>query len=182
MANVNNPHGFRPLNRSLSGGPGAALMRCHKLVGYGTALFIGDAVTRVASGLQPFPAISAAITPGTTPVFGVNLVHGAASTATTNHLVIPAGNQQIFEVQDDNDTDGVAAADINKNANINLAAGSATTQISAHQLDESSIATTNTLDMHILGLLQAPDNAFGSNARVMIVFNNNQLGNQVAGI
>lgn len=181
MANVDNPHGFRPLNRSLTGGPGAALMQCHKLLGYATALFIGDAVTRVASGVQPTPAISAAITPGTTPIFGVNLIYGAASTATVDHLVIPAGGQ-IFEIQDNNDTDGVEAASLNKNANVELNAGSTTTQLSGHELDESTINTTNTLDLHILGLLRAPDNAFGAWARVMVVFNANQLANQIAGI
>jgi hypothetical protein len=182
MANVDNPHGFRPLNRSVVGGPGAALMQCHKLVGYGTALFIGDAVTRVASGTLKTPAISAAITPGTTPVFGVNLVYGAATTATATHLVIPASGGQMFEVQDDADTDGVEAASVNKNANIVLNAGSATTYISGHELDEATINTTNTLDLHILGLLQVEGNIFGSHARVMVTFNSDQLGNQIAGI
>lgn len=181
MANVDNPHGFGPLNRSIVGGPGAAIMQCHKLVGYGTALFIGDGVTRVASGTKATPAISAAVTPGTTPTFGVNRTYGAASTA-TDHLVIPALGGQMFEIQDNNDTDGVAAADLNKNANYELNAGSATTQISGHELDESTINTTNTLDLHILGLLQSPDNAFGSFARVLVTFNRNQLSDQIAGI
>jgi len=182
MANVDNPHGFRPLNRSLFGGPGAALMQCHKLVGYGTALFIGDAVTRVASGVQATPAISAAITPGTTPSFGVNLVYGAASTATTNHLVVPAGNSQLFEIQDNSDTDGVEAASAVKNANIELNAGSTTTQLSGHELDESTINTTNTLDLKMHGLLQVADNAYGAWARVLVTFNRSQLSDLIAGI
>lgn len=182
MPNPNNPHGFGPLNRSLAGGPGAALMRCHKLATAGTALFINDAVTLMAAGTQPIPAISAAITPGSTPTFGVNLIYGAANTFTDQHLVIPAGNLQVFEVQDDNAVDGVGPADINKNANISLGAGNVATQISGHVLSEASIAGSNTLDLKLHGLLQTPSNAFGSWARVLVTFNNSQFADQKAGL
>lgn len=183
MANVNNPHGFRPLMRSISGGPGAACLLVHKLAGYGTALFIGDAVCKVASGVKSYPAVSAAITPGATPVFGVNLMYGAASKQ-TDHLIIPV-NEQVFECQEDGTMHGganLAAVDINMNANVVLTAGNALTQISKHQIAGSTIATTNTLDLHILQLLQTPDNAFGAYARVEVVFNNKSLSNQVAGV
>jgi len=179
--NVSNPQGFRPTNRSASGGPSAAF-RCHKLAAYPTALFIGDAVTKVAAGSQPTPAISAAITPGTTPTYGVNLVYGAANTLTLEHLVIAAGNLQMFEVQDNNDVDGVGPADINKNGNIELFPGNALTQMSGHWLDESTISGTATLDLKLQGLLQIPGNVFGSFARVLVTFNNSQLANQVAGL
>jgi len=163
--------------RSITGGPGAAAFGAHKLVGYGTALFIGDAVTRVASGTKKTPAISAAITPGTTPMFGVNLVWGAASTA-TDHLVIP-GNFQVFETQSNGTP---VAADLNKNANIALGAGSATLKISGHVEDHASVQTTNTLDLHIVGIWNAPDNDFGQYAKLEVIFNRNQLTDQVAGI
>lgn len=170
MANVDNPHGFRPLMRSIIGAPAAAV-KAHKLVGDGVAMFINDAVCAVASGTKGYPAIAtgAAITPGTTPIFGVNLTQGAASTA-TDHLVIPA-MYQVFECQDDADTDGVEAASINKNANLVTNAGSATTGISGHELDEATINTTNSLDLAILKLFDAPDNAFGNHARVEVMFN-----------
>lgn len=175
MANVDNVHGFRPLNRTLSGGSGAALVECNKVVGYGTALFIGDAITRVASGLLITPTISAAITPGTTPTYGVNLTPGAASTA-TNHLVIPTGNLQIFEAQ----IDTAAVADVNKNAAIVMGAGSATTQLSGHSLN--GVATTNTLDCKLHGFLRVADNAAGAFARMIVTFNRNMLVDQLAGI
>lgn len=175
MANVDNVHGFGPLNRSLAGGPGAAIMECNKVVGYGTALFIGDVVTRVASSLLMTPAISAAITPGTTPTFGINRNYGAASTATT-HSVIPTGNLQMFEAQ----IDTAAVADVNKNAAIVMGAGSATTQISGHSLN--GVATTNTLDCKLHGFLRVADNAAGALARVIVTFNRNMLVDQLAGI
>jgi hypothetical protein len=178
MANVNNPHGFRPLLRSISGGPGAACLQVSKLAGYATALFIGDAVTKVSGSTQNWPAVSAAITPGTTAVMGVNIVYGAASTA-TNHLIIPV-DSQIFEVQA-NGTVNITAAMLNQNANINLGAGSATLQISGHVLDSNTMATTNTLDLHVMQLWQSVDNAVGQYARLEVKFNSNVYGNQQAG-
>ena len=180
MANKDNPHGFIPLMRSISGGPGAALMGAHKLAGYGTALFIHDAVTRVASGTKKTQAVSAAITPGTTPIAGVNMTYGAASTA-TDHIIVP-GHMQVFECQDNNDTDGVAAADLNKNFNIELNAGSSATFLSGHELDESTIAGTNTLDGKIVGLFRSADNDFGSWARVEVIFNRSQFSDQTTGL
>ena len=178
MANVNSPFGFRPLMRSISGGPGAALLQVSKLASYGTALFIGDAVTKVSGSTQNFPAISAAITPGTTPVTGVNLIYGAASTA-TNHAIVPVDGQ-IFVAQA-NGTANITASVLNQNANINLGAGSATTLLSGHVLDSGTLATTGTLDLHIMQLWQSADNALGQYARVEVKFNSNTYGNQQAG-
>lgn len=178
MANVNNPFGFRPLLRSLSGGPGAATLQVSKLAGYATALFIGDAVTKVSGSTQNWPAVSAAITPGTTPVTGVNLVYGAASTA-TNHLIIPAEGQ-IFCVQA-NGTVNITPAVLNQNANISLGAGTATINNSGHVLDSNTLATTNTLDLHIMQLWQSIDNVLGQYSRLEVKFNTDSYGNQQAG-
>src|SRR5512139_1552657 len=93
MANVDNPHGLRPLARTLSGGmPWVQLFT--KAVGYATAIFQHDAVNQVADG-----SIEASATPGTTLYSGVALNYGAASTA-TEHLVITSPDA-IFEAQDD---------------------------------------------------------------------------------
>ena len=183
MANRNNPHGFRPLMRTLAGGPGAAAMGAHKLAGYGTALFMYDCITRVASGTKYTQAISAAITPGTTPIAGVNMIYGAASTA-TDHLIIPAAGEQVFEAQDNKSTDGIGFADLNKNANVSLGTGNTVTKISGHVIDEATIATTNTLDLKIVGIFRSPDNLIDASGyvRAEVVFNNRQLANQVAGI
>lgn len=177
MANVNSPFGFRPLMRSISGGPASAIL-VHKLVGYGTALFIGDPVCKVASGVKSYPAVSAAITPGTTPVFGVNLVYGAASTL-TDHLIIPS-TSQVFAVQA-NGTVNVAASNMNNNANMASGAGSTVNQLSGWVLDSNTMAGTNTLDLKILQLLQVANNALGQYARLEVLFNNTAEREQVAG-
>ena len=183
MANRDNPHGFRPLMRALGGGPGAAMMGAHKLVGYGTALFIHDVITRVASGLKYTQAISAAITPGTTTIAGVNMNWGAASTA-TDHMIVPAAGYQVFEAQDNKDTDGVGFADVNKNFNVEFNAGNTTTKISGHEIDESTINTTNTLDGKIVGIFRSPDNLIDASGwvRAETIFNRVQFSDQTTAI
>ena len=181
MANVNAPFGFRPTMRNLSGGA-SSVLAAHKLVGYGTALFIGDAVTHAASGTLPTPAVDAAITPGTTPVFGVNMIYGAASKA-TNHAVIVADGNAMFVVQGDGTgSTFLVGASLSKNANIALTAGNTSTLISKHELSETSIATTNTLDLKVRGLYLSPSNVLGQYAQVYVTFNNLVGANQEAGI
>lgn len=183
MANVNNPHGFRPLMRSLTGGPGASALNVYKAVGNTHQLYIGDPVAKLTGGSAlAFPQITdpSAITPGTTPVFGVNLMWGAASTL-TQHLIIPV-DYQVFEVQA-NGTVNITDAHLTENANMSFATGgSSITQLSGATLDSNTIATTNTLDLKILGLHQNAQNSIGQYARLEVLFNNSASRQQVAGV
>jgi|ERR1039458_4667545 hypothetical protein len=180
MANSNAPFGFRPTMRTLSGGGGSIQNVC-KVVGYGTALFINDAVTHAAASLLPIPAVDAAITPGTTPVAGVNLIYGAASTA-TNHIILLADAGAVFEVQGDGTGSYLIAATMSKNANIALTAGNTGTKVSKHELSETSLNTTNTLDLKVRGLVQNSVNVLGQYAVVYVTFNNLVGSDQKAGI
>ena len=162
------------------GGPGAALIGAHKLVGDGTALFVHDVVKRAAAGTKKTLCITAAT--AAAAQFGVNLNYGAALTA-TDHLIIP-GHLQVFEAQEDGVTHGgvnVAAVDCGLNANLVATAGNAVTQVSKHEISGTTIANTNSLDFHLLGLLDMPGNDFGANARMLVTFNNSQLDSQIAG-
>lgn len=180
MANYNAPFGFRPTMRTLSGAAGS-ISRAHKLVGYGTALFINDVVTHAAAGTKRTLAIDAAITPGTTPVLGVNLVYGAVSTPTDHVIVLADGS--VFIVQGDGTgATFLVAASLSKTANIALTAGNTGTKMSKHSLSETSIATTNTLDLKVRGLYDSPDNILGQYAKVFVTFNNLVGSDQKAGI
>lgn len=162
MANVDHPHGLRPLMRSWTGGPVQAV-QFQKAAATGTAIFMNDAV---------YAGTANKIIPGrdnTVPFVGVALNYGAASTLTTHQVI--ADPFAVFECQDNDDSDGVAAADLGKNANIEANAGSATTKVSGHELDESTIAVTATLDLQMLGILDVPDNALGEHCRVEVIFN-----------
>jgi hypothetical protein len=166
--------------RNFTGGPGR-IVPCHKLVGYGTALFVHDLVTAVASGVRNTTAISAAITPGTTVIFGVNLNHGAVSTLTDHSVVLGAGGA-VFVAQCDGSGSDLTVAVLNQNANVAMTAGDAGTKRSKHQISETSIASTNTLDMRILKLWEAPDNLAAEYARVECRVNRDQSANQIISI
>lgn len=161
MPNVNNPHGLRPIMRNFDGGP-VQVLELEKPASVMTAIFRNDAVC-VLTGNK--------IQPGRATAFmGVSLDFGAASTL-TRHRVI-ASPRAVFEAQDNNSTDGIAAADLGKNADISTAvAGNAATQISGHQISESSVGTANTLDLMLLGLHDVPDNEHGPYARIEVMFN-----------
>ena len=176
MANTDNPHGFRPVRHRFGASPFTESF--NKVVGYGTAIFINDVVHRVADG--SIEAAATNFTPGTTSPSGIALDYGALSTATT-HLVITDPNI-IVEAQDNNDTDGFAAADLGLNCNLEANAGSTVTKISGHELDESTAQTTNSLDMHLERLFPDPNNAHGAWSRIECSFNKHRYATQIAGI
>jgi hypothetical protein len=173
MANANNPHGLLWLGVNLAGGA-CRLQDYSKVVGYGTAIFRGDVVNRVAGG-----AIQANITPGTTLITGVSLNYGAASTATT-HTVIDTPDA-IYEAQ--SGATGVVTANLGLNANLIISgAGSATTKMSGHLIDESTVAVTATLDLHLLKFYSDSLNVSGPYSRVEVVINKSRLANVAAGV
>ena len=172
MANVNNPHGFRPLMRSVTGGV-SSIMNAHKLAGDGTALYIGDAVTLAANATKDTQCITASA--ATDLLAGVNLIYGALSTA-TDHAIIPGDGEQVFEVQ----IDTAAVANISYNAALVATAGDTGTKLSKHSAN--GVATTNTLNLRLVGKYRSPDNAWGAYARVEVIFNKNQRANQLAGV
>ena len=174
MANVDNPHGLRPIMRAFGGGM-AGIEKLSKVVGYGTAIFQHDAVNRVADG-----SIEASATPGTTLYSGVALNYGAASKA-TDHLVI-TDPDMIFEAQDNADATGLVAADMGLNANLQLNAGSATTQISGHEINLTGADVTASLDVHLMRKLDVPENAYGTHCRVEIMFNKHRMAKAAVGV
>jgi hypothetical protein len=88
---------------------------------------------------------------------------------------------QLFLIQADED---IVQADIGQNAAVAYTAGSNITGISAMELDSSTILTTNTLVLKIVGLYNAPSNELGENfAQVVVKINAHQYGSiGVAGL
>lgn len=167
MANVNNPHGLRPLMRTHSGGsPG--LEPYTKAAAYGQAIFKWDPVTLLA-GVLNGPA--SGITPGTTRYLGVSMNFSLASLLAT--MLIMDTPSAMFEAQEDNSGgSNIAAAKMGYNANLTTTAGATVTRDnSAVQVSGTSIAVTSSLDVNIERLLAAPDNAYGAYGRVELKFN-----------
>lgn len=183
MANVNNPHGLRPLMRTIAGG-NPSVQKFKKAAATAYALFINDAV-----GLDTSNRLIAStdMTPGTNPYLGVNLNFGPLSTLTDQYVIVSP--DAIFEAQDNNTTDGFAEVDMGLNANLILSAptipGPTTagfTGVSGHMINETGAATTNTLDVHLLRLLNVPDNAYGANSRIEILFNRHRYAYTMPGV
>lgn len=89
----------------------------------------------------------------------------------------------IFEVQGDSTGTNQVAANANKNANLTVAAPStATFPLSATVINSSTIATTSTFIIRLMGLAQFPGNGFGANATWNARFNEHELAGNTAGI
>ena len=176
MANTDNPHGFFPCGHMF--GVQEEVEPLSKVVGYGTAIFKYDVVHRVGDG--SIEAAGTNFTPGTTAMSGVALNHGAASTATSHFVVVDPFC--VFEAQDNNDTDGIAAADLGLNINLEANAGDANSKVSGHELDESTANTTSTLDLHLRRLFPISGNAHGSFARIEVISNRHRQHSLIAGV
>jgi hypothetical protein len=160
MANVDNPFGFRHLYKQGGGSPW--VQHLNKLVGYGTALFVGDVVYQVNSGRD----IQHVGTPGTTLPSGVNLMYGAASTATVHTVIVDP--LSVFIAQCDG---SLVEADMGLNANVILGTGNAATLQSGDEIDNSTEAVTGTLDVHLLQKHPVPNNEYGANVILQVTFN-----------
>lgn len=176
MANVNNPHGLRPLMRTQAGG-GVQTEPWSKAAGYAHAIYKWDPVTALA-GVLNGPA--SGITPGTTRLLGVVLggaptsgstPYWTASVAATLLVLVDPGD--LFEAQGDG-SGGLVATMYGYNANLNVAsvAGAGVTRDnSGVQFVESTVAVTSTFDLKLIKLLDEPDNAIGVNARMELRIN-----------
>lgn len=174
MANRDNPHGLRPCARTIEGGE-PLIEYFSKDASEATAFFIWDVVNRETDGY-----LADGGTPGTTTYTGVNLNYGAGATVTEHAVIVSPG--AVYVAQDNADTDGFALADMGLNCNLEFNAGSTTTLISGHELDESTVQTTAALDVKLHKLWDVPDNAFGANADIVVTINASRFNAVVAGV
>jgi hypothetical protein len=184
MANINFPHGFRPLMVDLAGAP-VGVNHYGKASANGSAIFAFDLVKGAATSASadgeaiPQKGVAVFATAGTDIILGSSLNYGAASTATL-HIVVDDPHA-LFEAQCDS-TDSITVASFaGKNINALATAQSNGTLISAMQVDSSTVNTTNTLDLKIRDLYRAVTNAEGANAIVEVLINRHAYANQVAG-
>jgi hypothetical protein len=114
------------------------------------------------------------------PVTRDSLIYRAAS---TQRLVAVADDPNLlFEIQEVSGGTALTANDIGLNANFVVASGSTTTGLSGVELNNATEATTNTLDLQIVGFQNRPGNEVGEHAKWLVRINRHQRANQVAGI
>lgn len=170
-ANADRPHGF-PTVDSFVGRPGW-FRNYAKASGYGTALGVNDLVNNAAAGTD----IEQGAAGG--PFLGVGFKYSAASTADTIPVEV-LGRDNVCECQ----TDGtLAAADAGLKSDIIVAAASATTGLSGMEIDDSTEATTATLDAFLLRPYPAVDNdVTQANSRWLVNIHDLAIAEAQAGV
>ena len=195
MANANRPTGLSPV-RSILGAPfnGQAQLYSIAAAYSAAALYIGDPV--ISSGTSDANGIAGiTLAAATGPIRGVIVGIGtspglianpsnldityrpaAAQTDDWYAMVVDDPNM-IFEVQEIGTGTALTAAEVGMN--VNLVAGTGNGYVSGWQVSNSGEATTDTLQVRLLGLAQRQDNAFGPYAKWLVKINNSEfyLGN-----
>lgn len=187
MANPNTPIGMRPV-RHRNGAPyNGAANRYFVPATDGTALFLGDPViiagSADADGVATVTRATAAggnyllgSVVAVEPVTRDSTTYRAASEA--RYVWVADDPDLIFEMQEDAVGGALAVADVGLNADLIAGTGSTVTGLSAFQLDTSTKATTNTLQLRIMGFSQSVNNEVGNaNAKVLVAINLHTLRN-----
>lgn len=192
MANPDIPSGFTPV-RYVSGAPyNGAVNQYSTAAGDATAIFIGDPV--ILSGTSQtidgniYSDVDQAATGdrvvgvvvGVKPVTWESTIYRAASTQRI--LYVADDPNLLFEIQEVSGGTALTANDIGLNANFVVGTGSTTTGLSGVELNNSGEATTNTLDVKIVGFVNRPNNAIGEHAKWLVRINRHQFVDQVAGL
>ena len=184
MANIDKAFGLRPIgNLSATG--------AQKQYGYEIAdnqagtIFQGDLVVLTAGFISKFlPATHTAAVgvfngcnyndPTTgKPTFS-NFYPGSVN-ITSGKIIADVLDDpnQLFLVQCDA---GFVAADVGKNADVIGTGGSTTSGISTMELNSATLATTAALNLKVVGLYNDVNNAFGTNAVVVVKINEHVYG------
>lgn len=152
MANKDMPTGLKPHEQCI---------RARKYVA-GSTVYPGDPVALAADGQVDLSV--------TAPLLGVALNYATVG----QDLMVADHPDQIFVAQA---TASIAASDVGQNASLSLGTASTLYKMSRAEVDQSTLNTTATLAVKILGIGEAVDNTAGSaDVDVLIKINNHSLG------
>lgn len=188
------PRGLVPVSDAYGKPYNGAFREYSVAAGDGTAIYVGDPVTTVGVGTGQtidgkvmIDVVQAAtgnvitgVVVGVKPVTATSLPYRAASTQRI--LYVCDDPNMLFEIQEVSGGTALTANDIGLNANFVVAAGSTTTGYSGVELNNATEATTNTLDLKIMGFVNRPDNAIGEHAKWLVRINRHRHVDQLAGV
>lgn len=191
MANLNTPFGFKPWQHIAGGTPGR-IGSYNIASGLGSNIFTGDLVVITGTGLNitvatvatgrilgSFAGCRYADSMGEIK-FALYWPTGTVATGLqygdSPEALVHDDPKQTFLAQVD-DTAGLVAADVGQTADFVAGAGDTNTGISGHQVDQSSLSTSQQL--RVLRLAPQPDNAYGQYAKALVEIINHvyQAGN-----
>lgn len=192
MPNV--PFGGLHPARYVSGAPYNGAFRSYTVpASDGTALYLGDLVTHVGTSSNVNGVDYQDVTRSATGDVFAGVVVGFAPDTSSSTPYRAASTLRIVYVADDPNLlflacDGASGtafttADVGLNCNIVVGAGSVYTSRSGTTLDNTTEATTNTLDVKLVELLSRADNTYGqASANWLVRLNRHRFVNQIAGI
>jgi hypothetical protein len=184
MANPNSPFGFRPIIRA--GGSPFSVQQYGKAAADANPIFHFDLVGHLTGGTpMPLPEnptfnlsripSGSHLTPGTSLWLGSSIGYGAASTASIHSVSDEI--DVIYIAQAQGVTSMTTAVAAGQNANVKLVAGSATTKMSAMQVDSTTVNTTSSLDLRIRQIAMIGPNVEGVNAILEVTINKHASAN-----
>lgn len=192
MANADNAFGLKPVRHITGAAYNGAADVYSTASGDGTAIYVGDPVklsgtSSTINGVVYADVDQAAtgdvivgVVVGVLPDTADSLIYRAAST--TRRLLVATDPHLLYEIQEASGGTALTAAAIGLNADFVVGSGSTITGKSGVELDNSTEATTNTLDLQIVGLQARADNAVGEHAKWLVRINRHQFANQIAGV
>ena len=170
MASTATPSGAEPIGTLSASGSFTGKMRSIAIAAsYATNIFYGDFVKLVSSGTVEKDSGTATLTPVgifvgcsyTDPTSGqyVNSQYWPASNAATDAVAHVIDDPNVlFRMQADG---SVAQTNLGNNAGVVQTAGSTSIGRSKNALDQSTLATTNTLPLRVVDFVDGPDSAVG---------------------
>jgi hypothetical protein len=193
MANANVPTGLNPV-RYLSGAPYNGAVNIYSSIAtYGTAIYIGDPVVDIGTsttselfGVTKDVQLAATTDVITGVVVGViadtrdSLIYRAASTL--RFLLVADDPNLLFECQEGTGGTALTAADLGLNVSFAAGTPSTVTGRSGLNINNATEATTNTLALKLVGLVNRPDNAIGDSAKWLVRINRHRYVDQLAGV
>jgi hypothetical protein len=204
MSNINAPFGGHPVGYK-SGAPYQGKVNLYYLAAAnGSAFHIGDFVVSSAVGdANGVPGVALAagnsvcrgIIVGVLGAYAsVSMVgaalnleqtgYVAAANAAGTYVLVADEPDLVFEIQCGATATNLVSTKLSNNFTLIVAAPSPTTNpLSATIVDNASIATTNTLQFKMLGLVKRPNNEIGAYQVVRACFNTHELsGALIAGV
>jgi len=177
MANVDAPRGLVP-RRHKNGAPySGACNRYYVAAGESNNIFIGDPVSLTgAADAAGIPTVAQS-TAGDA-IVGVVVGFENLTSDNLSKTYRPASTEGYLLVADDPDLEYViqsdgsyAATNAGLNGDIIVGTGNTALGTSAVELDQSTVASTNTLALRILGAEIREDNEIGANTDVRVMIN-----------
>ena len=199
MANATTPFGLIG-RKNLSSQPYNSGVRQYSVAaGNATAIFVGDLVTLAGTSQIINGQIFSDVVQSATGDIFTGVVVGVLPVTRDTANYRAASTQAILFVEDDPNTEfeirqsaggtPLTANDIGLNANIVVGAGNTFSGWSGMALDNSTEATTNTLDCKIVGMVNRADNDPGTavgtgepGSTFIVRLNRHRFANQIAGI